>query len=130
MAFEVNIYSQTRQAASDLSAKQYYFVKLDTAGRVALCSATTDVPYGILQNKPGSLEPATVMRVGISRLVAGGTLGIGGLVGTDADGKGTLVTSGTTGTVAYPVARAEEVAAADGNIIAVAINALVNTRAF
>lgn len=130
MAFEVNIFSQTRRAGEDLSAKQYHFVKLDTDGDVIACAASTDVAWGILQNKPGSLEPATVMRLGVSRLIAGGTLAIGGLVGPDSAGKGTLVTSGTSGTVAYPVARAEEVAASSGDIVAVSINTLVNTRAF
>lgn len=109
MAFELDVFSQTRQAGQDLSTHKYKFVKLNSSGQVVLCSATTDVPYGILQNAPGSLQPAQVMRQGISRLVFGGSIATGAnSVGTDAAGKGTLHAAGAAGTVGYPVAFCEE----------------------
>jgi hypothetical protein len=42
------------------------------------------------------------MTMGITKLKAGGSLGYGVLVGTDASGKGTTITSGSNGTVSYP----------------------------
>ena len=47
-------------ANADLSAKQYYYVKLVGAGLVDVCSAVTDIPIGVLQNNPVSGMPAEV----------------------------------------------------------------------
>lgn len=99
MAYEIPGFRLgTHKAASDLSAKQYHFVKLDSSGNVAAIAAATDVPLGILQNTPGSLHAADVMTQGVSKLVAGGSLAAAALVGTDADGKGTAYTYGASGT--------------------------------
>lgn len=129
--FEIDVFSQTREAGEDLSAKQYYFVTLNSSGQVILPTATTDVPYGILQNAPGSLEAAHVMRVGVSRLVVGGSIATGANnVGTDATGKGTLFAAGVAGTAAYPVGYCEYGADASGRIAAVAINCINPHRGF
>jgi hypothetical protein len=40
------------KASADLSAKQYYAVKISGVGTVTVCAATTDIPCGILQNAP------------------------------------------------------------------------------
>jgi hypothetical protein len=131
MPFEENVYSVTKQAGEDLSAKQYYFVTLNASGQVVLPTATTDVPYGILQNAPGSLQAAQVMRVGVSRLVLGGSIATGSNnVGTDTVGKGTLYAAGTAGTAAYPVGYMEVGADAADRIGAVAINCINPHRAF
>lgn len=132
MAFELDVFSQTRQAGQDLSTHKYKFVKLNSSGQVVLCSATTDVPYGILQNAPGSLQPAQVMRIGLSRLVFGGSIATGANgVGFDAAGKGTLYPAGAAGTVGYPVAFCEEGVNTADLIGTVAINCLGNvTRSF
>lgn len=102
MAVEQPGFSVTLKAGQDLSSAQFTFVKLSADNTVVQCSATTDNPIGVLQNKPGSLGAAEVMTMGLTKLVAGGSLGYGVLVGTDASGKGTTVTSGSSGTVAYP----------------------------
>lgn len=129
--FEENVYSVTKQAGEDLSAKQYFFVKLNTSGQVVLPTATTDVPYGIVQNKPGSLSPAQVMRVGVSRLVLGGSLATGtNNIGTDATGKGTVYAAGVAGTAAYPVGFMEVGADAASRIGAVSINCINPKRGF
>ena len=131
MPYELNVFSQTRQAGQDLSTKQYYFVTLNSSGQVILPTATTDVPYGILQNKPGSLQAALVMRIGVSRLVLGGSIITGANnVGTDAAGKGTLFAAGVAGTAGYPVGYMEEGADAANSIGAVAINCINPKRAF
>ena len=109
MARELSRFSTTKPAGTSLTTKQYTFVKLNSSGQVIACSATTDVPYGILQNAPGSLQPALVMRDGISRLVFGGSIATGAnMLGTDGAGKGTLHAAGAGGTVAYPVGFVEE----------------------
>jgi hypothetical protein len=109
MAFEKDRYSVTRQAGADLSTHKYKFVKLNSSGQAVLCAATTDVPYGILQNAPGSLQPALVMRAGVSRLIFGGSIATGtNMVGTDGAGKGTVHAVGVGGTAAYPVCFVEE----------------------
>ncbi|MFM9793309.1 hypothetical protein [Streptomyces turgidiscabies] len=40
------------EAAVDLSAKQYHFVKLDSNGKLVLASAATDNILGVLANAP------------------------------------------------------------------------------
>ena len=102
MAYEIPGLKVSLTAGEDLSSHQFKFVKLSADNTVSLCSATTDNPIGILQNKPGSLGVAEVMLNGVSKLVAGGSLAYDTMVGTDASGKGTAVASGASGTVAYP----------------------------
>ncbi len=131
MAFELNIYSTTRQAGQSLATKKYTFVTLNSSGQVVGASATTDVPYGILQNAPGSLQPAQVMRIGVSRLVFGGSMitGANG-VGTDAAGKGTLYAAGVAGTLGYGVGTVEEGVNTADLIGSVAINCMAPQRNF
>lgn len=89
MAFEIPGRTITRVCGSvSLATKRYYFVKLHTDGTLILCAAATDKPYGILQNNPGIGGEATVMKDGVSKLVAGATVAIGDGIGTDANGKG------------------------------------------
>lgn len=102
MAYEIPGLKVSLIAGSDLSTHQFKFVKMSADNTVTICSATSDNPIGILQNAPGSLGVAEVMLVGVSKLVAGGSIPYDTLVGTDASGKGTAVVSGTSGTVAYP----------------------------
>ena len=59
----------TLEAAADLSSSQYLFVKTDADGKVNLCTAITDRPIGVLQNKPTSGQAAAVMVVGCTQIV-------------------------------------------------------------
>jgi hypothetical protein len=74
----------TLSAATDLSTHQYKFVKLISATTVGLCTAATDRPIGVLQNKPASGEAAEVCIFGITKLLAGGTIVFNNVIGTDA----------------------------------------------
>lgn len=106
------------QAGADLSAKQYHFVKLDANGLVVACSATTDVPIGILQNAPDGTynKAATVAVGGTSKLVAGGALATPGTaLGTKSDGRAQASTSAQ-----YSICRQVNTAGGDGDIIEVA----------
>jgi hypothetical protein len=97
MAFEGD---QTRligcTASADLSAKQFCFVKFSAARTVTVCSATTDKPIGILQNKPTSGHAATVATSGVSKVVVGSTVSNGDSVGTDSNGKAATYTASDT----------------------------------
>ena len=50
----------TLTAYADLSAKQYYFVKMQSATQVTVCAAITDKPIGVLQNNPTAGQQAIV----------------------------------------------------------------------
>ena len=91
----------TFTAGEDLSGKQFCFVELATDGDVEACDAITDVPVGILQNKPKSGEQALVRVIGVSKLKINGTsaLNPGTRVGPHTNGRG--VTAVAT---AYPSA--------------------------
>lgn len=100
MAYEspqINIGTLT--AAADLSGKQYYFVKLASATTVNVCAAVTDVPIGVLQNKPESGEVAEICVFGLSKVSADATLAAGDIIGTSADGQAQPVVQGTETTV-------------------------------
>ncbi len=120
MAYAGQQICATFAAAADLSAKQYYFVKLSAANTVNVCTAITDIPIGILQNKPESGEAATVCLFGISKVSADGTLAAGNLIGTSADSQADAIAAGTDTTV-YTMGQALETAAA-GDTVSMFLN--------
>ena len=89
----------TLPAGADLSAKQFYVVKINSTGDAVLSAAKTDRSFGILQNAPTSGAPAEVCIGGKSKLVSGAALSINDLIGSDAAGKGTVITVAAGGTV-------------------------------
>jgi hypothetical protein len=86
-------------ASADLSAKQYHFVKMSGNDTVTVCAAITDVPVGVLQNNPASGGAAEVALLGVTKVVADGTLAAGNLIGTSADGQADAIAAGTDTTV-------------------------------
>lgn len=96
MAYEIPGQMITFQAAADLSAYQFRFVKLDANGQINICNAATDIPIGILQDKPAAQGRAgNVMLDGISKLVGGANLAKGDQIGTDNQGRGVALVAGT-----------------------------------
>lgn len=83
------------EAGEDLSAKQYYFVKLDTNGKAVVCTGATDKPVGVLQNNPTSGQAAEIVVVGLTKISSNAALAIGDLIGTSADGQADPKTPGT-----------------------------------
>lgn len=80
----------TLTAASDLSAKQWYGVKVDSAGKAAAITATTDICAGVLRNKPETGEAAEICPVGaggVARMILGATIDEGALVTIDSTGR-------------------------------------------
>ena len=98
MAWESNGQSitVTLTANADLSSYQYYFVELDTDGKVGACNATTDRPIGVLQNKPSaSGEAATVLIMGVSKISCDAALDENNLIGPSVDGQADKKIPGT-----------------------------------
>jgi hypothetical protein len=115
----------THEAGADLSTHQHKFVKLDANNRVILCTALTDVPFGILQNKPDALgKGADVARFGTQvKVSADAALSVGDQVGPSADGQadarviGTDTTHYVVGIVTGAVSNAGELATISLNCI-------------
>jgi hypothetical protein len=97
MAYEISGYSVkvTLVAAADLSSNQYKFVKLDSAGKIVAVTGATDRPIGVLQNAPLSGQEGEVLITGGTKLVAGGSVTEGAVVGTSAAGAGVAIVAGT-----------------------------------
>lgn len=104
-------------AAADLSSNQYYAVKVNSSGQIALCSSAGEFVVGILQNKPTSGQAADVRHSATTKAVAGAAITAGARVMTNASGK--VITLATSGSIACGVAL--EAAGADGDIIEVAL---------
>lgn len=85
----------TLEAAADLSAKQYYFVKVDANGKAAICAAATDKPIGVLQNDPTAGQTASIVVVGVTKVSSDAALNEGDLIGTSADAQADAKTPGT-----------------------------------
>lgn len=87
------------QADADLSAKQFYCVKMSTSNnKVSLCTAQGEVVFGVLQNKPDADGVAAeVMALGVTKVEAGETLTAGDLWGTDANGAAVKIERTNTG---------------------------------
>lgn len=67
MSQSTKAFELSREVASDMSAKQFFAVKLDSAGKLALGAAPTDEILGVLQNTP------TAGQTGRVKLIGGGT---------------------------------------------------------
>ena len=97
---ELNIHTPAGMLAdSDISTKQFTFVKLNTTARqVAAATVEGERCFGVLQNKPDAAnDPAEVRTHGTTKIKAGGTVTAGDYVGTDSAGKAITMTDGVTG---------------------------------
>jgi len=118
MATESNqILDGTKTAQVDMSSWQFKPVKIGTTGTVDLCDATTDIPYGILQNNPIAGGAASVCIFGVSKAIAGETLVIGEIVGTQVT-SGEVITAAST---MYPIGTCT-IIAGDGETASILVN--------
>lgn len=98
-AFESDLVTRSVPAASDLSTKQYYAVKLNSSGQILLCG-DDQLAYGILQDKPSAAGRVGRVAVGgVSRCVFGGTVSAGDSVGVDSAGKIVAIATGDGRTI-------------------------------
>ena len=83
----------TLVAGADLSAKQFYAVKVNSSKKLVLSGAGEEMA-GILQNNPVADVPCAAMVDGVSKAVTGAVVAAGAALMADANGK--LITA-TTG---------------------------------
>lgn len=113
------------KAGGDLTGAQYKFVKLNNAGDVVAIAAATDVPCGILQNKPNTGEAAQVAVEGVSKVQADEALDEGEEVGTSADGQA-QTPAGASGVAI--VGKVLKAAGAAGRIATIQFSCLAASR--
>lgn len=114
-------------AGADLSTKQYHFVKL-SSGTAVLCTAATDLPIGVLQNKPVAGREAEWIALGPSPVIADGALTEGALIGPSADSQADAKVPGTDVTE-YVCGRVLQAASAADEIVDAYINCVNPHRA-
>ena len=85
----------SRPAGADLSASLFHWVKDDGSGNAILCTAVTDVPLGVLSNKPPSGGQAEFVVLGPCSVAADAALSAGDLIGPSADSKADAKVPGT-----------------------------------
>jgi hypothetical protein len=128
MAIEQGQYCITLTAGADLSGSQYKFVELGAALTCTVCNGATDIPIGVLQNKPTSGMPAEVMVIGMTKVQGDAGLSVGALIGTSADGQADAKTVGTD-TTEYVVGRVLEGTSNAAELATVLINCAAPHRA-
>ena len=84
-------------AAADLSAKQYFIVKQTTETAGNITTAATDVPLGVLQNKPTSGQVMEVAIAGNCKVKLGGTVAVNDPLVSDGNGKAIAATRAAAG---------------------------------
>ena len=109
---------ETFTAGADLSAKQYYCVKLSTTRTIDVADSAA-VAQGVLQDKPQSGEQGVVAmagRGGVTRVVTDGTtaIAIGDYLKSHTNGKAIKAATDKD----RAIGRALEASSADGTIIA------------
>lgn len=88
MSYEIPGTVVSREAAGDLSASFYKFVKLSGVNIVAVAAATDTFVLGVLQNKPSAAgQVGAVMIDGITRVKAAAAIAAGKVVYIDATGQ-------------------------------------------
>lgn len=99
MATELQIFNVPGlTAAASLAAKQFYCVKKNTSdNQVAICDTDGEVFLGVLQNDPASGKEATVMALGVTKVIADETLTAGDLWKTSSDGQAAIAEGTVTG---------------------------------
>lgn len=95
MAIDSDLYTiPGLKAEGDLSTKQFRFMEISGAFQVDTCDNASDLPDGVLQNKPAAAgRAAEVRQLGITKLVLGGTVSAGDRIGTDTNGAGVAKTA-------------------------------------
>lgn len=90
----------TMRAETDLDTRQFHLVDLGTLANDVVLSAAGGF-FGVLKNHPRSLEAATVIHEGVTKVRAGNTIGVGDFVTSAATGFAIAVGSGDAPTRAF-----------------------------
>lgn len=130
MAWNSSPLTYTLKATASLKAAQYYAVKPSTtAGECKVCAAVLDTAIGIVQNAPAANEAAVIAYSGVSKAVAGTSVGwvIGVSVGFNTTGR---IVPRTTSVFTKPTPSVigqyikMESSVANGDIISIVVNPL------
>jgi len=78
---------KTASALADYSSKQYYGAKMNDDREVVLPTGDTDVPVGLVLNKPGNSEAAKLLIVGRAPGVVAEAIAAGEKVRIASGGK-------------------------------------------
>lgn len=117
MAIEIPGFSMSLEASADLSAFQHHFVEVDSNGQLTISNSAGESVFGVLQNDPGAQGVAgSVMKTGVSKVVAGAAIAAGALVQTNASGRAITAASGD-----FVVGRAIDAVGANGEVVSVAL---------
>ena len=92
---EKTVLTESFTAGADLSNSQYRFVKLNGNMQMVRCSAPTDIPVGVLQDRPKMGEAGRVMIIGRSKVSSNEALTAGWLIGTTNNGQAERKEPGT-----------------------------------
>lgn len=107
MAYDIPGFARSYDAAGDLSASHFKFVKL-SGGAPAAVTAVGDAAVGVLQNKPSYAgAPCTVLVDGVTKVLSAAAIAAGSPVYLAADGR---VTSAQDGTALNKVVGIAEIA--------------------
>jgi len=83
------------EAAGDLSAEQYTFGVVDSAGQVAQQTTAGGDADGVIMNKPEAQGDPTEFAIGgVAKVVAGATVAAGAKVQSDTTGRGITAATG------------------------------------
>ena len=122
-------------SGADLSAASvaFKFVKFSTAPAVVLCSATTDVPCGVIQAPTPTAttgQPVQVVAVGITKVQGDGSATVGDLIGCDASAQArtNAWTTDKTKFIAGVVIN-RDAAGSAGSLLTAAINCITPPKA-
>ena len=107
------VFQMSYEAAADLSAHQFKFVRFVNNRQVNIISdSSAQIPCGILQNNPRQGEAALVMHVGRSLVSADGAVSAGTQMASSDDGQGkrAAATEYVAGQYVYGASAANEIA--------------------
>ena len=95
MARSQELFDVSLPAAADYSAKQHYFMTLNSSRQCVLATTLGEKTIGVLQDDPDAANRTGLVRVfGITKVVASAAITVGARVTTDASGKAITATPG------------------------------------
>ena len=120
MATDNQVLDLSFKAAADLSAKQYYGVKVTANFRVNVAGAYGTSLIGVLQDAPSAAgDPASIfVGPGLCPAIAGAAFAVGSKLTTNASGKFISTTTANDTVIGYAV----EAAGADGDIVTILVS--------
>jgi hypothetical protein len=88
IGYTKNLVTASAPAAADLSSSQLYFGKLNSSGKVAVCSSRGERAHGVIWNDPDAADKGATLAVGgIVPVECGGTFDPGDPITCDSSGK-------------------------------------------